>query len=331
MNKKTLWTIALAGSLLVWSCAYEPKKNEQDTEDVPSELYDDLTYSTHDVSKEWMENVRYPSKYDDWDRFDENWHLISNKDKKEESLVDSLVNEAKDSINSINMDSIVVDSVDTVPTIVDTINAQEVTDRGTEEIMQGLAGIKEETRGEVFITIDDGPWAYTQEIAEELHKRWHGATFFMVWTNINEKRYEAMRKAVELWHELGNHSYSHPNFRRISIDQAKNQLEKTKQRIEEAWVKPAPYFRFPYWNAFSNEALFDAYMKWMWYEKVFWNIDTRDWKKSTTKKDLIRCLEKVKPWDVILIHERSYTKDKTIPPIDSVLKSKGLVSVPYHK
>ena len=55
------------------------------------------------------------------------------------------------------MDSIVVDSVDTVPTIVDTINAQEVTDRGTEEIMQGLAGIKEETRGEVFITIDDGP------------------------------------------------------------------------------------------------------------------------------------------------------------------------------
>jgi hypothetical protein len=68
-----------------------------------------------------------------------------------------LVNEAKDSINSINMDSIVVDSVDTVPTIVDTINAQEVTDRGTEEIMQGLADIKEETRGEVFITIDDGP------------------------------------------------------------------------------------------------------------------------------------------------------------------------------
>ena len=64
-----------------------------------------------------------------------------------------MVNEAKDSINSINMDSIVVDSVDTVPTVVDTINAQEVTDRGTEEIMQGLGeiltacGIIEETDG----------------------------------------------------------------------------------------------------------------------------------------------------------------------------------------
>jgi peptidoglycan/xylan/chitin deacetylase (PgdA/CDA1 family) len=55
---------------------------------------------------------------------------------------------------------------------------------------------------------------------------------------------------------------------------------------------------------------------------VFWNIDTRDWSKSTTKKDLIRCLEKTKPGDIILIHERSYTKDRTIPTMDSVLKSK---------
>ena len=69
----------------------------------------------------------------------------------------------------------------------------------------------------------------------------------------------------------------------------------------------------------------------MGYEKVFWNIDTRDWNKSTTKKDLIRCLEKVKPGDIILIHERVYTKDKTIPVIDSVLNSKGLKSVPYRK
>ncbi len=328
MNKKTLWTIALAGSLLVWSCAYEPKKTEQDTEDVPSELYDDLTYSTHDVSKEWMNNVRYPSKYDDWDKFDENWHLISDKNKAEESPADSLLNEDED---SINIDSVVVDSVETVPTIVDTINSQEVIDWGTADIMQGLWGVKEKTRGEVFITIDDGPWAYTQEIAEELYKRWHRATFFMVGTNITEKRYDAMRKAGEMWHELGNHSYSHPNFRKISFEQAKQQLEKTKQRIEDAWIKPAPYFRFPYWNQFKNKTLFDEYMKSMWYKEVFWDIDTRDWSKSTTKKDLIRCLEKVKPWDVILIHERSYTKDKTIPPMDSVLKSKGLVSVPYHK
>ena len=153
----------------------------------------------------------------------------------------------------------------------------------------------------------------------------------MVGTNINEKRYDAMKKAAELWHEFGNHSYSHPNFRKIPFEQAKQQLERTKQRIEDAWVKPAPYFRFPYWNHFKNKSLFDEYMKWMWYEEVFWDIDTRDWSKSTTKKDLIKCLEKVKPWDVILIHERSYTKDKTIPPMDSVLKSRGLISVPYHK
>lgn len=77
--------------------------------------------------------------------------------------------------------------------------------------------------------------------------------------------------------------------------------------------------------------MFDKYLKDIWYEEVFWNIDTRDWSKSTTKKDLIRCLEKTKPGDIILIHERSYTKDRTIPTMDSVLKSKWLISVPYRK
>jgi peptidoglycan/xylan/chitin deacetylase (PgdA/CDA1 family) len=182
----------------------------------------------------------------------------------------------------------------------------------------------------VFITIDDGPWVYTQEIAEELHKRGHRATFFVIWNNINEDRYEAMKNAEEMWHEFWNHSLSHENFRKLTFDQAKEQLEKTEKWIKAAWVTPAPYFRYPYGASFSNEK-FDAYMKWLGYEEVFRTIDTRDWSKSTTKKDIIKCLEKAKPWDIILIHEKSYTKDKTIPVIDSVLKSKNLISVPYRK
>ena len=329
MTRKTLWTIALAGSLLIWACTDNHKKTEQDIEDVPSELFENLGYSTQDVSKEWMANVRYPSKYDNRDRFDENWHLITdNKKEIKEFPVDSLIDEDMDSldIDSINIDSLDVDSLR-----IDTANTQELINEEHVRPKQELINIQEKTKGEVYITIDDGPWAYTQEIAEELHKRWHRATFFLVGNNIDEKRYEAMRKAAEMWHEFWNHSFSHPNFRRIWIDQAKDQLEKTEQRIKDAWVTPAPYFRFPYGNSFSNEKLFDAYMKWMGYEKVFWNIDTRDWNKSTTKKDLIRCLEKVKPGDVILIHERVYTKDKTIPVIDSVLNSKRLKSVPYRK
>ena len=321
MKGKTLWTMLLAGSLLLWSCWDKNEKSNQNTEDVPSELIENFDNIGEITDTHAVTTVIYPSKYDDWDRFDEEWKLITDKEfKNTENKIDSLENNEIDSlgIDSLDIDSVKIDSI----AVQDTIQGCP---------SQGILEIQDKIRGEVFITIDDGPWPYTQEIAEELHKRWHHATFFMLGSNMNEGRYEAMRHAVNLWHEIWNHSYSHPNFRKISFDRARWELERTKSVIEKAWIKPAPYFRFPYWNSFSNEKMFDKYLKAIWYEEVFWNIDTRDWSKSTTKKDLIRCLEKTKPGDIILIHERSYTKDRTIPTMDSVLKSKWLISVPYRK
>jgi peptidoglycan/xylan/chitin deacetylase (PgdA/CDA1 family) len=322
MAKKMLWTIALAWSLLLWSCSEQPKKSIQDKEDIPSELYDELNYSDKDYEEWKIGVIKYPKKYDSWDRFDEKGHLIRKwviEDEEEindtlENSIDVLIEDDSIINDSVKIDSIVIPSV-----------------RWEDSAEKKKQLIAENTKKQVYITIDDGPWLYTQEIAEELHKRGHRATFFVIWNNIKENLYEAMKNAEEMWHEFWNHSFSHANFRKISFDQAKEQLEKTEKWIKAAWVTPAPYFRYPYWSSFSNEKMFDVYMKWMWYEEVFWTIDTRDWSKSTTKKDLIRCLENVKQWDVILIHERPYTKDRTIPTIDSVLKSKWFISVPYRK
>jgi peptidoglycan/xylan/chitin deacetylase (PgdA/CDA1 family) len=324
MKLKNLWTIALAGSVMLWSC--EGKKNNwvQEVSDDPSLQYE-VVYSVNwDIT--WaITEVKYPSKYDNRDRFDENWNPINKNGKKqkiEKWKEDSLIIGENDSIQTDSLqDTLKIDS------IIEEIKLEKEKENPRKNIWL----IEENTKNEVFITIDDGPWIYTEEIAEELHKRGHRATFFLIWNNIKENRYEAMKKAEEMWHELWNHSFSHPNFRKISLDKAKEQLEKTKQGIIAAWVTPAQYFRYPYGASFSNEWLFDEYLKCMGYEKVFRTIDTRDWNKSTTKKDLIKCLEKVKPWDIILIHERSYTKDKTIPVMDSVLKSKNLISVPYRK
>lgn len=59
---------------------------------------------------------------------------------------------------------------------------------------------------------------------------------------------------------------------------------------------------------------------------MYWDIDTRDRDKETTKADLIHRLAKVKAGDVILIHERPYTTTKTLVVVDSILKAKNLVS-----
>lgn len=322
MAKKMLWTIALAWSLLLWSCGDQQKKTIQDIEDVPSELYDELNYSDKDYEEWKIWVVKYPKKYDNWDRFDENGHLIRRWVKENKEEVNDTIENDIDVL--LEDDSLTNDSVKTDTIVIPSIRWEDSPEKKKQLII-------ENTKNQVYITIDDGPWVYTQEIAEELYKRGHKATFFVIWDNIRKDRYEAMKNAEKMWHEFWNHSLSHENFRNLTFDQAKEQLEKTEKWIKAAWVTPAPYFRYPYWSSFSNEKMFDAYMKWMWYEKVFWTIDTRDWSKSTTKKGLIRCLENVKQWDVILIHERSYTKDRTIPTIDSVLKSKWFISVPYRK
>ena len=324
MKSRTLWTIALAWSLLLWACWNNNKKSEQDVEDVPSELLENLNYWKSSGKSETK--VIYPAKYDSRDKFDENWNLIEEWEEEQEDLNQNFLEE--ENIDTLTVDSLQTDSIKADSLWVDTLNEENIL---SQDINQQVSELTNKVRWNVFITIDDGPWQYTAEIAEELHKRWHHATFFMLGSNMKEGCYEAMRHAVNLWHEIWNHSYSHPNFRKISFDKARWELERTKSVIEDAWIKPAPYFRFPYWNSFSNEKMFDKYLKDIWYEEVFWNIDTRDWSKSTTKKDLIRCLEKTKPGDIILIHERSYTKDRTIPTMDSVLKSKWLISVPYRK
>jgi hypothetical protein len=57
---------------LTGACSNQPKKIEQDNEEVPSEIYKELTTSYKNEDLNGGNRVSYPSKYDDWDQFDEN-------------------------------------------------------------------------------------------------------------------------------------------------------------------------------------------------------------------------------------------------------------------
>jgi len=329
MNKSFLWKALIASSLLLASCNWKeaPKTEEQD------DIEDDIEFVETETRGQITSAIRYPAKYKDRDRFDENGNNISLKQKEYEKA-DSLLSDST-VIDSVAVDSLLqeesLNSDSLQNETRDSLKIDSILSRG-QFLHDRFKALREDTANAVYITIDDGPWAYTQEIADELHKRWHKATFFLIWNNIKEKFYPVMQQAALQWHEFWNHSNTHANFRKISEEKAESEIETTRDKIEAAWVHPAPYFRFPYWNKASNDKMFKNYLKENGYgDPVFRNIDTRDWNKRTTKESLIRCLEKVKPGDVILIHERSYTVDKTIPPLDSILKSKGLHSIPYRK
>lgn len=336
MKKSTIWKLIFASSLALSACSDWNKQSNGDQVDEEG----GIEYVVDEVNDQLGTVIRYPEKYKDWDRFDEQWHNISEKMRNHGLEIDTLQTDSLEADSLINSTDTVPDSLERHEWTEDSLKIDSLFGPTDDEkqlhpfevfsIDKKIQKVQHLTGREVFITIDDWPSEYTSEIAQELHRRGHEVTFFVVGNNVKEKYYPAMQKAVELWHEYGNHSTTHPNFRKISLYSAKSELETTKEKIEEAGISPAPYFRFPYWNEFKDQEAFDKYLKEIWYEKVFRTIDTRDRNKKTTKNELIRSLKDVKPWSVILIHERPYTVEKIIPPLDSVLKSKWLHSVPYR-
>ncbi|MRN54919.1 polysaccharide deacetylase family protein [Paenibacillus sp. LC-T2] len=98
----------------------------------------------------------------------------------------------------------------------------------------------------IAFTFDDGPDPlYTRQLMD-IFQRVNGyATFFMVGQQID--LYEDI--AVEVYsagHEIANHTYSHPDLTKLTIEEARIELELANKRIRTVTGKPAAIFRPPY-------------------------------------------------------------------------------------
>src|SRR5262245_55797833 len=114
-------------------------------------------------------------------------------------------------------------------------------------------------RGEVVLTFDDGPTPkYTPSILAALSAQCTKATFFLLGEMAAE--HVAMTKEIAArGHTIGTHTWSHPNLKRLSEEQARSQIESGFSIIEKAAGQPiAPFFRYP----FLSESEFTiAYLK----------------------------------------------------------------------
>lgn len=349
MSKKLIWSCLIAWWIL-FNCWNNSAKDNESLNDNPVE--DDIEFlqaqTSDDISQVIL--IKYPAKYKDWDAYDMKWNKIS---KNSDWSVQEILEDIENPKDSLQVDSLLNDSLQSDSIIIEDLPGDSIIQEDPfEEILEDeyddllkkqsenidsnnatddIERLKKSTGNEVYITIDDWPWPYTEEIARKLSELWHKVTFFFIGNQVKGINYPAIWVVDSLWHEIWNHSYSHPSFKNLWLSQAKDQLDKTEDNIKECWVTPAPYFRYPYGNSFPNKKAFESYVNAKWYNIVNWDIDTRDWSSKTSKQDLINRMKNVKPWDVILIHERKYTVDKTIPVIDSMLHVKWLHSVPYRK
>lgn len=192
-----------------------------------------------------------------------------------------------------------------------------------------------ETRQNILFTIDDGPSKHTSEIAKTLDSLGYKWIFFMVTRWINQKTKKELIDILKMWHHIWNHSYSHVNFRNVDFEEAKYQILKSDSIIssiyKEAWIQQEKkYIRYPYWiqpSNWFNDKIVDLLDSLGYEEPMFrdMDVDLRDWKWIPE----LEKIKKLKDWDLILLHERSYTPQTIKQIVKSIDDKNSLDTIKY--
>lgn len=124
------------------------------------------------------------------------------------------------------------------------------------------------------ITFDDGPTAFTARLLDSLREEGIHATFFLLGQRIKQ-RPDLVRRMMEEGHEVGNHSYSHPNMHKLSPAARHYEMEQTNVLLRELGAAPR-YFRPPYGKYDGALARMARDMD---MDMVMWTTDSRDWKR----------------------------------------------------
>jgi peptidoglycan/xylan/chitin deacetylase (PgdA/CDA1 family)/GNAT superfamily N-acetyltransferase len=107
-----------------------------------------------------------------------------------------------------------------------------------------------ETAKLAWLTIDDAPTEDFRQRVDELNARGIRAIWFCL-GELLETYPEEAAYAVRSGHILGNHSYDHPAFSKLSLAEAKEQIERTERLLDGIYAKAGAtrtvrLFRFPY-------------------------------------------------------------------------------------
>ncbi|KAF5657066.1 polysaccharide deacetylase family [Fusarium heterosporum] len=144
----------------------------------------------------------------------------------------------------------------------------------------GVAITKCTVAKNIALTFDDGPYAYTNELLDQLKKYGYKATFFMNgnnWSNIKDYK-STVQRVLKEGHQLGSHTYSHPDLAKISNADVRKQMTRLEADFLSLVGKWPTYMRPPYFSYNSNTL---SVMKTLGYHVINADVDSLDWEYNT--------------------------------------------------
>ena len=164
-------------------------------------------------------------------------------------------------------------------------------------------------------------------ILKELQARQVKATFFLT-GKFCERYPKEVRAIADAGMELGNHSYSHPRFTRLSEAQIREQLERGERAIMKACGRGAkPLFRYPFGD---SDARVQKIVAKCGYQAVYWSLDSLDAFRENKTADYVvnRYATRLKGGQISLMHVSSLGSAHALPRVFARLERLGLRQVP---
>lgn len=211
------------------------------------------------------------------------------------------------------------------------VSEQKYIQLPTKYVIKKYGNVKKQ----VILTFDDGPDPnYTPQILDILKREKVPAAFFVVGLQA-ENNIPLLQRIYNEGHEIGNHTFTHPNIATVSLERASTEMESTRLLIEAVTGRSTVLFRAPY-NADSEPTGEDelkpiALSKEQNYYTVGESIDPNDWqigaKADSIYARTIAQYEANPEKGIILLHDAGGNRQATVealPRIIQYFKSKGI-------
>ncbi len=181
---------------------------------------------------------------------------------------------------------------------------------------------------QVILTFDDGPDpTYTPQILDILKREKVPAVFFVIGIQA-EDNIPLLQRIYSEGHEIGNHTFTHPNIALVSPERASAEMETTRLLIEAVTRRSTVLFRAPY-NADAEptteaELKPIALSKAQNYYSVGESIDPNDWEKGVSADSVyirtIKQYEANPDKGIILLHDAGGNRQATVEALPRIIK-----------
>jgi probable sporulation protein (polysaccharide deacetylase family) len=160
---------------------------------------------------------------------------------------------------------------------------------------------------------------YLSEMLATLKKHQVSVSFFLEgnWVKNNP---DIAKMIVTAGHEVGNHSYTHPDMKRLTAAQTREQMIKTNEVIEAATGKKSNWFAPPS-GSYREETINIAAELNM--KTVMWTVDTIDWQKPSPEALINRVISKIDNGAMVLMHPTESTA-KSLDRLITLIKKRNL-------